>query len=171
MITFDNRGVGASSGSIEAMAHGVAFIHAPGHDRVDLLGLSMGGFIAQVIAQQQPELVRRIILAGTGPAGGEGTTRVTRLTLQDMARGALTFQDPKQFMFFTRTASGRQAGRGFLRRLNERQHDRDKAISHRAEREHPQPRRTPPEQRTRRSTRPPGTAASSRTMNSSFCGS
>ncbi len=137
VITFDNRGVGASSGStpgtIEAMAYdAVTFIRALGHDRVDLLGLSMGGFIAQVIAQQQPELVRRIILAGTGPAGGSGITRVTRLTLQDMARGAVTLQDPKQFMFFTRSPSGRQAGRDFLQRLTERRHDRDKAVSLRA---------------------------------------
>lgn len=78
MIAFDNRGVGASSGStpdtIEAMAYdAVAFVRALGHDRVDLLGVH-GGFIAQVIAQQQPELARRIILAGTGPAGGEGIT-------------------------------------------------------------------------------------------------
>ena len=137
VITFDNRGVGASGGStpdtIEAMAHdAVAFIRALGLDQVDLLGLSMGGFIAQVIAQKEPQLVRKIILAGTGPAGGDGIDKVTALTLQDMARGALTFQDPKQFLFFTRTANGRRAGREFLQRLKERTQDRDKAISIRA---------------------------------------
>ena len=98
VITFDNRGVGASGGStpdtIEAMAHdAVAFIRALGFDQVDLLGLSMGGFITQVIAQEEPQLVRKIILAGTGPAGGEGIDKVTALTFQDMAKGALTFQD------------------------------------------------------------------------------
>jgi pimeloyl-ACP methyl ester carboxylesterase len=134
VITFDNRGVGASAGttpaSVEAMAHdAVAFIQALGLDKVDLLGLSMGGFIAQVIAQKEPQLVRKIILAGTGPAGGEGIDKVTTLTLQDMARGALTLQDAKQFLFFTRTANGRQAGREFLQRLKERTEGRDEAIS------------------------------------------
>jgi pimeloyl-ACP methyl ester carboxylesterase len=86
VITFDNRGVGASGGStpdtIEAMAHdAVAFIRAMGLDQVDLLALSTGGFIAQVIAQQEPQLVRKIILAGTGPAGGDGIDKVTALTL------------------------------------------------------------------------------------------
>src|SRR6058998_95650 len=105
VITFDNRGVGASQGStpdsIEAMARdAVAFIRALGLEQVDLLALSMGGFIAQVIAQKEPQLVRKIILAGTGPAGGEGIDRVTALTLLDVARGALTFQDAKQFLFF-----------------------------------------------------------------------
>jgi len=79
VITFDNRGVGASAGStpntIEAMARdAVAFTRALGLDHVDLLGLSMGGFVAQVIAQQEPQLIRRIILAGTGPAGGGAST-------------------------------------------------------------------------------------------------
>ena len=141
VITFDNRGVGASHGStpdtIEAMAHdAVAFIRALGIDRVDLLGFSMGGFIAQVIAQEEPELVRKIVLAGTGPAGGEGIDKVTALTLQDMAKGALTLQDAKQFLFFTRTGNGRLAGRDFLKRLKERTEGRDKRISPRAFRAH-----------------------------------
>jgi pimeloyl-ACP methyl ester carboxylesterase len=134
VITFDNRGVGASSGStpttIEEMASdAVTFIRALGFDRVDLFGFSLGGMIAQVIAQQQPELVRRMILAGTGPAGGEGIEKVTRITYLDIARGLLTRQDPKQFLFFTRTPNGRRAGKEFLARLEERTNDRDKPIS------------------------------------------
>jgi pimeloyl-ACP methyl ester carboxylesterase len=134
VIAFDNRGVGASSGStpttIEEMASdAVAFIRALGFDQVDLFGVSMGGMIAQVIAQEQPQLVRKMILAGTGPAGGEGIEKVTRITLLDTARGLLTRQDPKQFLFFTRTKNGRRAGKEFLARLEERTHDRDKAIS------------------------------------------
>lgn len=134
VITFDNRGVGASAGStpntIEAMARdAVAFIRALGHDQVDLLGLSMGGFVAQAVLHAEPALVRKVILAGSGPAGGEGIDRVTALTLRDIVKGAVTFQDPKQFTFFTRTANGRQAGRDFLGRLKEREHDRDKGIS------------------------------------------
>src|SRR3989440_3318777 len=134
VITFDNRGVGASSGStpttIEQMASdAVSFIRALGFDQVDLFGFSMGGMIAQVIAHREPQLVRRMILAGTGPAGGEGIDKVTRITYFDIARGLITRQDPKQFLFFTRTANGRRAGKEFMARLKERTEDRDKAIS------------------------------------------
>jgi pimeloyl-ACP methyl ester carboxylesterase len=134
VIAFDNRGVGASSGStprtIEEMASdAVTFIRALGFDQVDLFGFSMGGMIAQVIAQQQPRLVRKLIIAGRGPAGGEGIENVTRISYLDIARGLLTRQDPKQFLFFTRTANGRSAGKQFLTRLEERTKDRDKAIS------------------------------------------
>jgi len=134
VVTFDNRGVGASSGvtprTIEQMASdAVTFIRALGFDQVDLFGVSMGGMIAQVIAQDEPRLVRKMILAGTGPAGGEGIEKVTRITYLDTARGLLTRQDPKQFLFFTRTPNGRRAGKEFLARLEERTNDRDKAIS------------------------------------------
>jgi pimeloyl-ACP methyl ester carboxylesterase len=134
VIAFDNRGVGASSGStpttIEEMARdAVSFIRALGFDQVDLFGFSMGGMIAQVIAQQEPQLVRKMIIAGTGPAGGEGIEKVTRITYLDIARGLLTRQDAKQFLFFTRTPNGRAAGKEFLARLEERTNDRDKAIS------------------------------------------
>ena len=125
VITFDNRGVGASSGStpntIEAMAKdAVAFIRALGLEQVDLFGFSMGGMIAQVIAADEPQLVRKLILAGTGPAGGDGITNVTRIAHLDTLRGLLTLQDPKQFLFFTRTPDGRRAGKAFLARLKER---------------------------------------------------
>jgi pimeloyl-ACP methyl ester carboxylesterase len=134
VITFDNRGVGASSGAtpatIEEMASdAVRFIRALGFDQVDLFGFSLGGMIAQVIALQEPRLVRRMIIAGTGPAGGEGIEKVTRITYLDIARGLLSRQDAKQFLFFTRTANGRAAGKEFLARLEERTDDRDKAIS------------------------------------------
>jgi pimeloyl-ACP methyl ester carboxylesterase len=134
VITFDNRGVGASSGStpktIEEMASdAVTFIRALGLDQVDLFGFSMGGMIAQVIAQQQPRLVRKMIIAGTGPAGGEGIEKVTRISYLDTARGLLTRRDPKEFLFFTRTPNGREAAKEFLARLEERTNDRDKAIS------------------------------------------
>jgi pimeloyl-ACP methyl ester carboxylesterase len=131
VITFDNRGVGASTGktpdTIQAMASdAVTFIRALGLERVDLLGFSMGGMIAQVIAHDQPQLVRKLILAGTGPAGGEGITNVTKIAHLDFVRGAFTLQDPKQFLFFTRTANGRRAGKQFLSRLKERTENRDR---------------------------------------------
>jgi pimeloyl-ACP methyl ester carboxylesterase len=134
VITFDNRGVGASKGStpttIAAMARdAVSFIRALGLDRVDLVGFSLGGFITQVIALDEPQLVRRIVLAGTGPAGGEGIDKVTSITVKDMVRGALTFSDPKRYLFFTGTANGTQAARDFLARLKERREGRDARIS------------------------------------------
>jgi pimeloyl-ACP methyl ester carboxylesterase len=108
VVTFDNRGVGASSG-------------AP--------ATSMGGMIAQDIVLMEPQLVRKMILAGTGPAGGEGISKVARVTYLDMVRGFLTHQDQKQFLFFTRTPRGIRAGKDFLPRLNERAQNRDKAIT------------------------------------------
>ncbi|MFJ8141605.1 alpha/beta fold hydrolase [Streptomyces sp. NPDC096013] len=134
VITFDNRGVGASSGStprtIQEMAKdAVTFIRALGLEQVDIHGFSMGGMIAQVIVQTDPQLVRKLILSGTGPAGGEGIKNVTVLSHLDTVRGLFTLQDPKQFLFFTRTANGRRAGKEFLARLKERTTDRDKSIS------------------------------------------
>ncbi|MFE9445074.1 alpha/beta fold hydrolase [Streptomyces sp. NPDC006602] len=134
VITFDNRGVGASSGStpktIEEMAKdAVTFIRGLGLEQVDMHGFSMGGLIAQVITQNEPQLVRKLILTGTGPAGGEGIENVSRLSHLDTVRALFTLQDPKQFLFFTRTAGGRRAGKQFLARLKERTHDRDKVIS------------------------------------------
>ena len=137
VITFDNRGVGATEGktpdSVEAMARDtVAFIRALGFDQVDLLGFSLGGFVSQVIAQQEPALVRKIILAGTGPAGGEGIVNVTKLSYLDTFKALATFKDPKELLFFTRTANGKSEARAFIKRLKARTDDRDKAIAVRA---------------------------------------
>src|SRR5581483_10916774 len=90
------------------------------------------GFVAQAIAQDEPQLVRRIVLAGTGPAGGEGIDKVTPITLRAMLKGGLTFKDPKTYLFFPRTPDGKVAARAFLKRLKERTEGRDKAISPRA---------------------------------------
>jgi pimeloyl-ACP methyl ester carboxylesterase len=134
VIAFDNRGIGASKGrtptSIGAMARdAVAFIRALGVDQVDLLGFSLGGFVAQVIAQEEPQLVRKLVLAGTGPAGGEGIDKVTPITVRAMLKGGLTFKDPKTYLFFTRTANGKSAARAYMRRLKERSDHRDTLIS------------------------------------------
>ncbi|ANN20004.1 alpha/beta hydrolase [Amycolatopsis orientalis] len=134
VITFDNRGVGASQGttprSVTAMARdAVAFIRALGYHQVDLLGFSLGGFVAQVIAEEEPRLVRKLILAGTGPAGGEGIDKVTPITLLDTLKAVLTFKDPKEYLFFTRTANGKATARQFVNRLKERTENRDKTIS------------------------------------------
>jgi pimeloyl-ACP methyl ester carboxylesterase len=134
VITFDNRGVGASQGttprSVAAMARdAIAFIRALGYDQVDLLGFSLGGMVAQVITKDEPQLVRKLILAGTGPAGGVGIDKVTPITLLDTLKATLTFKDPKEYLFFTRTANGKATARQFVNRLKERTDDRDKPIS------------------------------------------
>jgi pimeloyl-ACP methyl ester carboxylesterase len=137
VLVFDNRGIGGSGGStpdtIEAMARdAVAFIRALGFEQVDLLGFSLGGMVSQAVAALEPQLVRKMILAGTGPAGGVGIEKVTRITYLDMFRGAVTFRDPKHYLFFTRTKNGRQQARQFMSRLKERTENRDKSISIRA---------------------------------------
>ncbi|MBT9455550.1 MAG: alpha/beta hydrolase [Burkholderiaceae bacterium] len=137
VIAFDNRGVGASTGSpantIEQMADdAVSFIKAKGFKQVDLFGFSMGGMISQEIVLKEPQLVRRMILAGTGPAGGEGISTVAGVANYDLIRATLTSQDPKQYLFFTRTPNGIEAGKAFLKRLQERTDSRDSDIAVRA---------------------------------------
>jgi pimeloyl-ACP methyl ester carboxylesterase len=134
VIAFDNRGIGASSGSpsrsIEQMADdAITFIQAMGLQQVDLLGFSLGGMVAQEVVLKQPERVRKMVLAGTGPAGGEGISTVSGVTFYDILRGFFTGQDAKQFLFFSRTPGGIEAGKAFLARLNERTENRDKEIS------------------------------------------
>ncbi|MFZ6778965.1 alpha/beta fold hydrolase [Undibacterium sp. Ji83W] len=137
VVTFDNRGVGASTGTpantIEQMADdAITFIKAKGYKQVDLFGFSMGGMIAQEIVLKEPDLVRKLILAGTGPAGGPGISTVAGVANYDLLRATFTGQDPKQYLFFTRTPNGIEAGKGFLKRLQERTENRDKEITVRA---------------------------------------
>ncbi len=134
VIAFDNRGVGASGGSapasIEAMARdAVAFIRALRLSKVDLLGFSLGGFIAQVIAQDEPDLVRKIVVAGSGPAGGEGISNMGAVLQDAVAKAAASGKHPKHFLFFTQTDNGQAAANAFLTRLSERKTDRDANIS------------------------------------------
>jgi pimeloyl-ACP methyl ester carboxylesterase len=134
VITFDNRGVGATGSSVphtvEQMgADAIAFIRALGLERVDLFGFSLGGGVAQMVALQAPELVRRMILAGTGPRGGGGIDQITKIAVIAYIKAALTFSDPRNFLFFPRTAEGKRAASEYFKRLKERRHDRDKRIS------------------------------------------
>ena len=134
VIVFDSRGVGASTGtpadSIEQMADdAITFIKGMGFKQVDLFGFSMGGMISQEIVLKEPQLVRKMILAGTGPAGGEGISAVAGVANYDLFRGLFTGQDPKQYLFFTRTPNGIEAGKSFLARLKERSTRRDKEIA------------------------------------------
>jgi pimeloyl-ACP methyl ester carboxylesterase len=137
VVVFDNRGIGGTVGrvptTVDAMAgDAIAFIRELGLHQVDLLGFSLGGFIAQTIATREPDLVRRMILAGTGPAGLKGVGQFNRRLLTDMAQGAARLRDPKPLLFFTRSEEGRAAAADYMARLNERAHDRVKRTSPRA---------------------------------------
>ncbi|MFJ2759379.1 alpha/beta fold hydrolase [Nocardioides sp. NPDC087217] len=134
VIAFDNRGVGASTGdvqdSIEAMADDAyTFIKALGFDTIDVFSFSMGGMIAQDLVVKHPELVRKLVLTGTGPRGGKDMDKVVAVTYYDILRSILTRKDPKEFLFFNRNATGKPAAREFVNRLKERTIDRDKDIS------------------------------------------
>ncbi|WP_336882130.1 alpha/beta hydrolase [Rhodococcus globerulus] len=134
VIAFDNRGVGASTGkvpdSIEAMADdAVTFINALGFEKVDIFSFSLGGMVAQELTIQHPELVRRLILTGTGPAGGKDIDKVAGTTYYDLLRATLTRSDPKEFLFFNRNTTGKRAAAAFVKRLEERTEDRDTSVS------------------------------------------
>ncbi len=139
VIAFDNRGVGASGGSvpttIEEMGRdAIAFIRALGLKQVDLLGFSLGGGVAQMVVLQAPDLVRRVILAGTGPRGGGGIAEVTRVAAIAYLKAALTLSDARSFLFFPRTPEGKRAAKDYFARLKERTTNRDRPISLQARR-------------------------------------
>lgn len=133
IISFDYRGIGATTGrqgeSLADMAKdGIAFIHALGYNQVDIVAFSMGGFITQEILLVEPQLVRKAILAGTGPRGGAGIPDVVGRTYGDIFRGLLSFRDPKFYLFFNQNKIGKVAARDFLSRLKERKENRDKKV-------------------------------------------
>jgi pimeloyl-ACP methyl ester carboxylesterase len=137
VIAFDNRGVGASTGTVpdtvESMADDAyAFITALGFTTVDVLSFSLGGMVAQALVLRHPELIRKLILTGTGPAGGAGIDKVAGTTYFDTLRATVTGKDPKEFLFFNRDEIGKRAARAFVQRLEERTEDRDSKISAKA---------------------------------------
>ncbi len=166
VIAFDNRGVGATGSSVpptvEQMgADAIAFIRALGLKRVDLLGFSLGGGVAQMVALQAPDLVRRMILAGTGPRGGGGIDKMATIVGIAYLKAALTFSDPRNFLFFPRTVEGKRAASDYLNRLKERtQRPRQTNLDagpHRSAQSHP----------ARRARANPTTCRSSRSPSSS----
>ncbi|MFD9445302.1 alpha/beta fold hydrolase [Streptomyces sp. NPDC060006] len=137
VIAFDNRGVGASTGqvpdSVEAMADDAyTFIKALGYDKIDVFSFSLGGMVAQALVVKHPELVRKLVLTGTGPKGGKDMDKVARVTYWDILRATLTRSDPKEFLFFNRNSTGKPAARAFVNRLKERTVDRDADIKTKA---------------------------------------
>ena len=134
VILFDNAGISSSSGevpsTIRAMAdHAAAFIAALGLKRVDVLGFSMGGTIAQELALAYPALVRKVILVGTGPRGGEA---MASLTPEAQAIFGASYDSPDQLwlrVHFTPSAASQAAGRAFLERTHRRLSDRDPPVN------------------------------------------
>ena len=125
VITFDYPGIGRSTGSprrLSPSSPSIAstFLHALGLTTVDFLGFSLGGMVAQQIASSNPEMVRRMILCGTGPRGGEKMT-FTELSIDDL-------NDPVALLlksFFTPSDASQAAGHAYLARLNHFGADRD----------------------------------------------
>jgi len=129
VIVFDNTGVGASSGkvpdSVEQMStDALAFIKALDLQRVDLLGYSLGGMIAQNLAAQRPDLVRKVILANTAHQGGGNDL----MKVLNDAMSQKTYPDPRMALFFTKSKSSIEAGQAFLKRTSVRQKGRDPEV-------------------------------------------
>jgi pimeloyl-ACP methyl ester carboxylesterase len=136
VILFDNAGVSSSSGEVPASfeqmgANAVAFIKTLGLPQVDVLGFSIGGFVAQEITLAAPQFVRRLILVGTGPRGDEGMAGGT--PEGNRIFGA-KYDEPDHLwlsVFFTPSPASQAAGRAFLKRFRLRTKDRDPEVNDR----------------------------------------
>lgn len=125
VIVVDLSGVGASSGktqtSISQMAKEVIdFILTLGFSKVNLLGLSMGGFIAQGIVRQDPNLINKLILVGTGPKGGVGIDKVSEVTFKSILKAQLHRVDPKTYIFYPHDPKGEKEAFEILSRMKQR---------------------------------------------------
>ncbi len=131
VILFDNAGIGRSSGTpastTEAMAaHALAFLDGLGIGRCDILGFSLGGMVAQLIALTRPALVRRLVLAGTAPRGGEMIMRLDKPVLaKPLADPTLKGYAVLQKIFFAPSDSSQAAGAAYVDRLGQRTEDRE----------------------------------------------
>ncbi|NWA29765.1 alpha/beta hydrolase [Pseudomonas gingeri] len=130
VVLVDYRGVGRSSGetpgSMQGMARDIiAFIEALGVGQVDLFGFSLGGMVAQQIVLDAPKLVRRLILAGTGPSGGEGMDTFSPQVQEIVTRANSTAEERMLELFFAPTPTSQAAGKAWLSRIGARQVDRE----------------------------------------------
>src|ERR1700730_7558071 len=129
VVTFDNRGVGGSTGetpnTVEQMAHdAIAFITAMGFGQADVLGFSIGSFVAQEIALIRPAIVRRLVLASSAPQGAAG---MHGWAPEIIGAVGTPQTSPEGFLgvFFTRSPASQQAGQQSLGRMYARTEDRD----------------------------------------------
>jgi pimeloyl-ACP methyl ester carboxylesterase len=133
VIAFDNTGVGGSSGttphSVAEMARdAIAFLDAMGVDLADILGFSLGSFVAQDIALVRPSLVRRLVLASSAPQGAAGMHGWAADVI-DAAGARETVPGRVLDVFYSPSPSSRQAGQQAFGRMFARTEDRDKAIT------------------------------------------
>lgn len=134
VILFDNAGISSSGGTVpgtigEMAAQAAAFLSALGLERADVLGFSMGGTIAQELAIAYPSLVRKVILVGTGPRGGEGMASLTPEAQEIFGAAYDNPDDLWLHVHFTPSDASQAAGRAFLARTHERIEDRDPPVS------------------------------------------
>ena len=132
VILFDNAGVGSSTGetpsTVAAMTTDcVDFCRALDLKSFDVVGFSLGGMIAQQLAFEYPDMIRRMILLGTGPRGGEGMT-FTELSPDEMADPVALIMNA----FFTASETSKAAGQAYIERLRLRIADRDAPVSMKA---------------------------------------
>jgi pimeloyl-ACP methyl ester carboxylesterase len=130
---FDNRGIGATNGiareTVEDMARDTAlFVDALDMSAVDLLGHSMGGEVAQVLALARPELVRRLILVGAGPRGGEGMAIQKPWTAELFVKQYERQDEMWLPIMFAPSKTSQAAGRAYLERIRRRP-DRDAPVT------------------------------------------
>jgi pimeloyl-ACP methyl ester carboxylesterase len=133
VVLFDNTGVAASSGetpdTVEAQADdAAAFIRALGLTRVDLLGFSIGGYVAQALTLRHRELVRRLVLVGTKPRAGDDRDRHPDVNSVATRNEVLTLEDFR-FLFFEPTQTSQDAGERFWERRHQRTIDVDPPTS------------------------------------------
>jgi pimeloyl-ACP methyl ester carboxylesterase len=133
VVTFDNAGVGGSTGTtpdtIEQMARdALAFLTAMGLSKVDLLGFSIGSFVTQQIALTRPTMVRRLVLASAAP---QGAADMHGWAPEVMDAVGTPHTSPEAYLevFFARSAASRQAGKEALQRMYARTEDRDTATT------------------------------------------
>src|SRR5580692_6053720 len=134
IILFDNAGVGRSTGTAPGTITGLAadaasFIDGLGLTTVDILGHSMGGEIAQLIALDRPDLVRRVVLVGTGPRGGDIIARQAPEVASFFARRDELGEDMWLPIMFSPSKESQAAGRAFVDRITARTEDRDVPVS------------------------------------------
>ena len=125
IILVDLPGIGDSQGkvavSIPGMAEqGISIIKEFGYSKINLLGLSMGGMVAQEIVKLDNQLVNKLILVGTGPRGGKGIKNIIGITFKYIFKAALEKTDPKRFIFYNHDKEGKMEAEKVLRRLAER---------------------------------------------------
>jgi pimeloyl-ACP methyl ester carboxylesterase len=133
VILFNNTGVASSSGivpdTIEAMARdAITFTDALGLTTIDVVGHSMGGLVAQEVALARPDLVRRLVLVGTGPRGGEGVGARPGWVGELFTRKYQRQEDMWLPILFAPTRTSQAAGRAYIERIVARA-DRDTPVS------------------------------------------